>query len=717
MKDGYTYDVAVVLGGIKNAFGEKWSSLNDAQKNLITDNMYEFIRFERKGGFIEELKSFLKDHFHFSEKQFKKLYHHSANIDKVNKLLDKLPLGVNADREIQKIRNPIVITALFELRKLINAIIDEYGKPDEIKIELARDLKASKKLRNEVRNKQQKQERLHDKIKGELDKINQRPTHINILKYKLWEECDKKCPFTGNNIEVNQLFSGEVQIEHIHPWSRSLNDSFLNKTLCFAKENVAKGKRTPFEYYSSQGDEVWERRKQQALMCFKNKPDYPTAYNKFKWFIKKSHDDDFISRQLNDTRYISKEAKNYLAKICDKIMVAPGQMTAELRHKWGLNSILTEENLKTRDDHRHHAIDALVMACATISHLQELSKWNKYERNHELKEFPLPWKSFRGDAEKVANAILVSHKKTNSVLTTRKVKTKKNGTEYKNESIAARGELHEKTVYGLRHDNPKKTRQSFRRRIPISGLTPAMIRTIVDANIRENIIIPKIKSAGFEIDNKGKPIVKGKLQEKLFKTILSKPFYLKNKNGGDQVPIKKIRIKVSMKGNQLTEINQHVIPGNNHKIIIYKDSNDHLQYYPVSFWEAVERTLQEKKENQNFIPNPLPPNHSNGKILETFQQNDIFILGIEKTVNAKDKETIEKLSIKETSERLYIVQKIGGNDDYIEICFRHHLDSRLDKEAKKDYKYIKNFGTGKTGWQTFNPIKVKVSPIGRIEKV
>ena len=250
---GFQYDIAVVLGGIKNAFGQNWVTLTDEKRALIIDNVPDIVRSNLKGGFIEPLKHFLKNDFQFSEKQLLKLYHHSANIDS-KQLLEKLSVNADADKEIQAIRNPVVITAMFEIRKLINEIIVEYGKPDEIKVELARNLKASKTGRNEERKRQQKLERENDRVKGELDRLGKHYSHDNILLYKLWEECKHTCPYTGKSISVTQLFSGEVQIEHIHPWSKSLNDSFMNKTLCFADENRAKGDRTPYEYYSLQGE-------------------------------------------------------------------------------------------------------------------------------------------------------------------------------------------------------------------------------------------------------------------------------------------------------------------------------------------------------------------------------------------------------------------------------------------------------------------------------
>jgi len=268
---------ALWIWGIKNAFGKEWDLLEDAKRKLIIDNIYDIVRNSKKGGFIDYLKTFLKNEYNLTEKQLLKLYHHSTSIG-VQEFLEKLPLGKAADKEIQSIRNPIVTTALFEIRKLVNEIIDDYGKPDLIKVELARDLKISKTKRNEIRREQKRLEGENDRVKAELGYLGQRYSHNNILKFKLWEECDKTCPYTGKQIDVSQLFSGEVQIEHIMPWSRSLNDSYMNKTLCFADENRAKGDLTPYEFYSKQGEERWEQIKAQALSGFKNKKGYPNAY-------------------------------------------------------------------------------------------------------------------------------------------------------------------------------------------------------------------------------------------------------------------------------------------------------------------------------------------------------------------------------------------------------------------------------------------------------
>jgi CRISPR-associated endonuclease Csn1 len=692
LEKGFMYDVAVGLAGVKNALSVNW----EEHEQFVLDNVPEIVRSHLKGGYIEPLKSMMKNEFNCTDKQLEKLYHHSSAIE-TEKILERLPVNLHADREIQKIKNPVVITALFEIRKLVNEIIDTYGKPNEIKVELARDLKASKTNRLDTRKKQKELEKQNDRVKVELEKLNQRINHVNILKYKLWEECNHTCPFTGKIITISQLFTGEVQIEHIFPWSRSLNDSFNNKTLCFADENRAKGNKTPFEFYNIQGDQKWEAIKLQALSCFKTKANYPNCYNKFKHFVKKKHDEDFISRQLNDTRYISKEAKNYLSKICTNVLVAPGQMTAILRHHWGLNSILnTEDNTKTRDDHRHHALDALVMACSTRSHLQELSKRNRYQKNHELKDFPDPWLNFRQDAENSVAQILVSHKKQQNLLTVRTHSTKKNGVLRKNIGVAARGQLHKESVYGLR--KAPNSNKAFHIRKPLESLTTEKhLEKIVDDSVKL-LILKKINQLG--------GFIKGKIPKETFfiidENLEKKPqIFLPNRNG-NPVPIKKIRIKENIGGaEQLKEnINQHVNPRNNHHVLVYKDFDGNLKEKVVTFWTAVER----KRQGQNVIKLP-----DDGKeIVSTLQINDLFLLGL-----CNEQIDWSNPNYQLINMHLYRVQKFTSGDYY----FRKHQESKLGGELGVAYHYIKGFGAGKTGWQTHKPIKVKVNSIGLIEKL
>jgi len=690
LKLGFTYDVAVVLGGIKNVFGANWEKLSEEKRNYLIDNVEGIVRSKTKGGFIDIIKDILRNDYSISDNQLRKLYHHSATID-VAELIEKLPIGKEADKEIQAIRNPIVITALFELRKLVNELIDEHGKIDEIKVEMARDLKISKSQRNKIRREQKRLEKENDRVKARLLEEGQRITHDNILLYKLWEECKRTCPYTGKPISVTQLFLGEVQIEHIHPWSRSLNDSFSNKTLCYADENRKKGDKTPFEFYGN--DEAnWSAIKERALKLFSDTKEYPNAYQKFKRFVQIKFDDDFSSRQLNDTRYISKEAKNYLSRICKNVIVSPGQATSNLRQKWGMNNILNDENEKTREDHRHHAIDALVMACTKVSYVQELSKWNRYNRNSELKNFPLPWETFRKDAEVAVDKILVSHKKVSNDIIVRTHKCEKNGKIHANVGVAARGQLHKETVYGKRTFNGE---EAFHVRKAIDSLTTEkQLDKVVDESIKQ-LIRKRIQELG--------GFVKGNIPVNTFFLVdengVKQPqIFLPNKNGAP-VPVLKVRMKENIGGAEKlkNKVNQWVNPRNNHHVLIYKDQKGNLKEEVVTFWTVVER----KRTGQSAYQLPLDGN----KILTTLHINDMFLLGLN-----EDEINWEKPDYEVLKEHLYRVQKLTSGDYF----FRKHKSSTVTDD---DFKQVRGFGDGKTGWFTHNPIKVKISVSGKIEKV
>jgi CRISPR-associated endonuclease Csn1 len=693
MQQGYVYDLAVVMGGIKNVFGAKWqkdSDVNNQKQLEIIDNVEGIVRSKLKGGFIDIIKDILRNDYNISDHQLRKLYHHSASID-ASELLEKLPVDKDADKEIQSIKNPIVITALFELRKLVNELIDEHGKIDEIKVEMARDLKISKSQRQSIRRNQKRFERENDRVKDRLNEENIRVTNDNLLLYKLWEECKKTCPYTGKPISFSQLFSGEVQIEHIHPWSKSLNDSFSNKTLCYADENRKKGNKTPYEFYGN--DQAnWAAIKERALKLFSDSKEYPTAYQKFKRFVQQKFDDDFSTRQLNDTRYISKEAKNYLSKICKKVMVSPGQATSNLRQKWGLNHILNYEYTKSREDHRHHAVDALVMACTKVSYVQELSKWNRYNRAYDLKQFPLPWETFNFDAEKAVEKILVSHKRVANDITIRTKTVEKNGKKYTNLGVAARGQLHKETVFGKRTFNGE---EAFHVRKAIDSLeTAKQIDKVVDETTRL-LILKRINELG--------GFVKDKVPANTFFIVnengIKQPqIFLPNKNGAP-VPILKVRMKENIGGAEKLKdnVNQWVNPRNNHHVLIYKDEKGNLKEEVVTFWTVVER----KRTGQPAYQLPI-----DGKeIVTTLHINDMFLLGLnEEEINWKkpDNEVLK--------EHLYRVQKLTSGDYF----FRKHKSSNITDD---DYKQIRGFGEGKTGWFSFNPIKVKISVSGKIQKL
>ena len=211
-----------------------------------------------------------------------------------------------------------------------------------------------------------------------------------------------------------------------------------------------------------------------------------------------------------------------------------------------------------------------------------------------------------------------------------------------------------------------------------------------------------IEELGLIINNKDrKPIVKTKEEKKLFEQLLNKSFFLPNKNS-NPVPIKKIRIKKNFSNAEpLKEnMNQWVDLGKNHHVLIYMDSKGALKEDVITFWTAVER----KRIGDSVYKIPL-----DGKgIIEILQINDMFLLGYKE--NEID---WNNLCYDLLKDNLYKAQSLSTGY----YNFKKHIDSRPDKDSKKNYITIRNFGKGKTGWNTFNPIKVKVNSIGKIEKV
>lgn len=329
-------------------------------------------------------------------------------------------IGHSDEKRYGKIANPTVHIGLNQLRKLVNAIIEKFGPPDEIIVEVARDLKISHAKRREIEDEQAKRQEENDKHRRKLLEQGLPDNTENMLRMRLWTELNRDdpahrcCPFTGEPISVTKLFSPEVEIEHLLPFARSLDDSIPNKTVSLRRANRDKGNNTPFEAFghSPKGYD-WAAILERAQAFPANKR-WRFAENAMVRYLR--DEKDFLARQLNDTAYLSRIAKEYLSAICPPafIWVTPGRLTAMLRAKWGLNSILSDTNRKQRDDHRHHALDAVVIAVADRSLLKRVA--DAAGRAHDaglerlLSDMPQPWDGFRDAVESGIEHVVVSHK-------------------------------------------------------------------------------------------------------------------------------------------------------------------------------------------------------------------------------------------------------------------------------------------------------------------
>ncbi len=469
---------------------------------------------------IRKIYPFIKENQYSTACEYAGYRHskHSLTKEEITNrpLKDKLEL-----LKKNSLRNPVVEKILNQMINVVNALIEKnsekdengkivrYFKFDEIRIELARELKKNAKERAEMTANINAAKQAHEKIfkllQTEFGVKN--PTRNDIIRYRLYEELKNngfKDLYTNTYISREMLFSKQIDIDHIIPQAKLFDDSFSNKTIVFRKDNIDKGNKTAFDYIESKyGDVIAEefiaRSKNLFDLGQKNKEE-GISKAKFNKLLKRESeiDDGFIERDLRDSQYIARKAKEILLQITSSVVPTTGSVTDRLREDWGLVNIMKEINLPKyrllgltemeerkfgqhvevikewtkRNDHRHHAMDALTIAFTKPSYIQYLNYLNaRRNENHklhnniigiEIKEteitiddqgnrkrvFKTPIPNFRELAKSHLENVLVSHKAKNKVVTKNKNRIKtKNGERVKIE-LTPRGQLHKETIYG-----------------------------------------------------------------------------------------------------------------------------------------------------------------------------------------------------------------------------------------------------------------------------
>ena len=378
-----------------------------------------------------------------------------------------------------RLPNPTVHVGLNQLRKLVNAIIQRYGRPREIIIELAREFGMSGKRRGELIAEQKKNETANEKRRAELQSRNVPVNRDNLLRLRLYEELpvlNRVCAYTGKPIGQETLFSPDIEIDHILPFSRSLDDGIGNLVLAYRSANRVKGNRDPHAAFgNSPGNFDWETIESRVAQFA---TENPAAWrNKAKRFQSGAlerfvAERGFLDRHLTDTAYLSRLAKQYLSHICFKhrVWVATGKLTAMLRGKWDLSNALGGHG-KNRNDHRHHAIDAAVVgACdrriiQQLSHAAEAFESGKSHRFFE--GLGQPFDGFGTTIREAIGKVVVSHKPDRD----------------------AGGSLHNDTYYGVIEPGNGKTPPLVVRRVPLVSFTDAKkAEAIVDPFLRSRVL-------------------------------------------------------------------------------------------------------------------------------------------------------------------------------------------------------------------------------------
>ena len=728
----------------------------------VIDNLFK-IDFVKPGyankshKFIRKILPYLMQGYHYSEACEHVGIKHSKSETKeeneVRELVAKIPLLMK-----NELRQPIIEKILNQMINIVNALKEKHGEIDEVRIELARELKQSKDERAHATERINKNERENKAIEEKIREFGIRPSRARIQKYKMWQESQERCFYCGKQIGAAEFLSGfDVEVEHIIPRSVLFDDSFSNKVCACRTCNHTKGNMTARDFMETRGSAELESYLQRVDQAYQEGRISKTKRDHLLW-SKEDIPQDFIDRQLRQSQYIAKKAAEILYPAFRHVYATSGSVTDFLRHIWGYDEILHQLNLaKYRDaemtemvtydhrgqehqeeriknwskriDHRHHAIDALTIALTKQGYIQRL---NSLSASHDEIEAAVREKNPVMDrkysllekyiyiqphftVQEVTDAvdgILVSFRAGKKVTTPAKRAKYHNGKRMivQDGLLVPRGALTEETVYGKLGDKYV---------VKYALNHPSMkVDEIVDPTIRE---IVRARLAAFG----------GKAKD-----AFAKPLY---SDAAQTMEIKSVRCYTGLQDravaavrfNEQGEAIGYAKTGNNHHIAIYQDANGQYQELVVSFWQAVERkryglpiVIEDPKAvwdrmmdmdlPQAFLET-LPKD--DWQFVVSLQANEMFILGLE---DGDFEMAMENKDYQLLNKHLYRVQKIRSK----EYTFRHHIETSVDDKydnkpnpalsmSMKKLINIRSFG----GWWDQYPHKVRVNLLGEITKV
>jgi len=673
---------------IKAKIGAAWDELDRAERDQLVNDMLSIDH-------AEVLKRRLITRWHLDEAAADGLSevaledgHSALSLAAISKLLPHMEAGDPYMTAVMKaypdnanwkpadevppfpnLRNPLVQRALAETRRVVNAIVQRHGKPGRIRVELARDLKKAAKERESEWARMRVREKERSEAREALQRLKEyhiaNPRASDIEKWLLFKECGGICPYTGKAITVAGLFGEHPQfdVEHIIPFSRSLDDSFGNKTLCHVdyNRNIKKNK-TPHETAGTtpQWDDMVARVKTFSGVY---------AEAKLRRFVMEGVADEggfmenFSQRDLAITRYATKAAYQALSKLYapdeakKRVEATQGIATSYLRRAWRLNNVLGLANEKTRDDHRQHAIDATVVALTNRGTIKALADAAVMGRAGAFTPIPEPWEGFKEDLASTIQGVVTSHrvsKKTN-------------------------GPLHKETYYGIITDpSDLKTNRAVVRKD---------IASLSDKDVAGDVIVdPAVRAA-----------VRARLAElgendpkKAFKDRGQHPFLVAK--DGRKIPIHKVRMfqKCDPMAIETEPGSRHVVLGNNHHVEFFltkdKKGNPTLKSAVVSQLDVLRIVAKARKEGVAPVivrkvdeeGNPLAFSLAIGEFIE-FDWNGV--------------------------RSAFVVQKLSLNDYW----FRKPEDARKAKDIAKE-DLIRITSDGKLS--LLNPKKLICDPLG-----
>lgn len=703
------------LDECKNALRKRFGfDENTAHKlSLIDFNKQAFGNKSTKA--IRKILPYLMQGYDYSKACSLAGYNHSNSLTKEEReqreVKDRLELLSK-----NSLRQPVVEKIINQMINVVNSIIDKYGKPDEIRLELARELKQSKDERDAADRANTNNKKQNELIAARLETMGIPTTKKYIQKYKFifpskdkkWKEADivNQCIYCGEHFNVTEALTGNnFDVDHIIPKALLFDDSQINKVLVHRSCNSNKLDKTAYDYIASKGEselqmyiqrvDDWFKR---GILSYSKMLRLKTSFEEYLERKKQKKEteadkklwENFIDRQLRESQYIAKKSREILEQISNKVTVTEGTVTAKLRRLWGWDDVLmnlqlpkykelenitgqkyiqtvewtsdhgkrkhTKEeiiNWTKRDDHRHHAVDALVIACTQQGFIQRINTLNSSDvrndmfRNVEgaeiqynerltlLEKYLITQKPFTtSEVEKEANKILISFKSGKKVATISRFKAK--GVNKDKGVIVPRGALHEQSVYGKIkvEDKNKSLKYLFENPDKIINRT---IKSLVQQRLSDNhgdvkLALSSIKKNPIYLDDKKEKVldkascykdatvmkydlislksnqvedIVDKRVRELVKERLNR-FGNKEKeafkdtlwfNEEKQIPIRTIRLFARPDANSLQPIKKDkngkdigfVVQGNNHHIAIYTNKEGKQIQHTCTFWNAVER--------------------------------------------------------------------------------------------------------------------------------
>lgn len=678
-------------------------------------------------------------------------------------LLQELPRLKN-----NELRQPIVEKIINQMINLVNALMVQYNCHfDEIRVELARELKQSKKEREKTTKSINDNEKVNKKAKDRILEHHLYPSLSRIEKIKLYDEANSRCFYCGQPITLVDFLNGQqYEVEHIIPKSILFNNSFANKVCSCQKCNRDKNNQTAYDFMASKGNKVLE--------------DYINKVNEYysdKKISKAKRDNllassdnlsnDFIERQLRQTQYISKKACQILQSVCYNVTTSTGAITDYLRRIWGWKNILEDINIdryrlcdmtsfkeiehkgsiikreiitdwSKRMDHRHHAIDALVVACTSQGFIQRLNNISKMddvpfqsiehqskeqqERYNKLDKYAIYQPHFTyNEVKNAVDNIIVSFKSTRKATTPGKRYIYKNGKKVIAQSniLIPRGALSEESVYG---------------KININGKDSIVIK--YKLGVGQGMLFSDNKLTKEKIEKVLENIVDRRIRDVVLNHIIQHNYNLSecfkdticfNSKDGSR-PIYSVRCLTGLeKVNPVRierdgSIHGYVKSDSTHNISIYKDIDGNYYENECTFRDAVERkklkipaiitdtnAMWDKIFNltnidENFVSR-LPK--INSQFVVSLQRDDMFVLGME---TSDFEYALEHHDYSQIGQHLYKVQNCSKGN--YRFCLHSVTKFDLKKANKSDGRFVNIQSL--TAFFSKNPIKIRVDLLGNI---